>query len=483
MPQIYINLNYFVELGDLPFPLMLARLFLDGGWAVILFLLLTTGWTMWVQSRQIKFNKDIKYTLLAVDVPRLNEQTPKAVEQIFAQLAGAYSGPDTFEKYWVGKTQTTFSFELVSIDGYVQFLIHVAVKFRDLVEAAIYSQYPDAEIVEVEDYADKEPLQYPHPEYDCWGTEFSMRKPSAFPLRTHVQFEHNLSEEYFKDPLSPLLEVFSSMKPGEQLWLQFLLSPTDDSWKEGSAAVVDKILGRKKPVKKNIADYIVDVPLMILGELAGAVLGSGEDGPPKKKEEKTMSKMMDLTPGEKNVLEAVQMKASKHGFNAKIRMVYVGKRGVFNKGKVISPFKGALGQFTALDMNALKPYGLVTPKGDYFWEKWSVPKKTSAIIRNYKNRSGRGAPPCILNVEEMATLYHFPYSHVKAPLIKKTEAKRAEPPVFLPTSEVSSVKPFKAVTKPAPPSAAPPPSLPTAEEKDADAVDSDLDDELLASLE
>jgi len=480
MPTVYINLDYFLELGNLPFPLMLARLFWDGGWAVVLFLMLTTGWTLWVQSRQIKFNKDIKYTLLAIDVPKMNQQTPKAVEQIFAQLAGAYSGLDRIEKYWKGKTQAVFSLELVSIDGYVQFLIHTPNKFRDLIEAAVYSQYPDAEIVEVQDYTDQVPLTYPHPEWECWGTEFCLKKPAAFPLRTHVQFEHNLSEEYFKDPLSPLLEVFSSMKPGEQLWTQFLLSPTDDSWKETSNAVVDKMLGKKKAVKKNVADYLVDLPLMVLGELAGALFSSGESGPPKK-EEKTMSKMMDMTPGEKNIIEAVQMKASKHGFLTKIRMVYVGKRGVFNKGKAISPFKGALGQFTALDMNALKPYGRVTPKTDYFWERWSAPTKTSAVIRNYKNRSGRGAPPFVLNIEELATLYHFPFSHVKAPLVKKTEAKRAEPPVFLPTAEIASNKPFKAVAK-APPAAAPPPEPPPADDSDDD-LDGGLDDELLASLE
>jgi len=103
---------------------------------------------MWVQSRQIKFNQGIRYVLLAIDVPRMNEQTPQAVEQVFGQLAGAYSGLDQIEKYWVGKTQAVFSFELVSIGGYVQFLVHTPTKYRDLIEAAVYSQYPDAEIVE-----------------------------------------------------------------------------------------------------------------------------------------------------------------------------------------------------------------------------------------------------------------------------------------------------------------------------------------------
>jgi hypothetical protein len=59
-----------------------------------------------------------------VDVPRMNEQTAKAVEHIFSTIAGAYSGLDRFEKYWLGKFQPSFSFEIVSIGGYVQFLVH-----------------------------------------------------------------------------------------------------------------------------------------------------------------------------------------------------------------------------------------------------------------------------------------------------------------------------------------------------------------------
>jgi hypothetical protein len=472
MPTVYINLGYFLTLGDLPFPLMLARLFLDGGWVVVLIFMIQTGWTLWVQSHQIKYNSGISYSLLAIDVPKMNEQTPKAVEQIFAQMAGAYSGLDNIEKYWIGKTQAVFSFEIVSIDGYVQFLVHTPNKYRDLIEAAFYSQYPDAAIVEVEDYANKVPLKFPNPEWDCWGTEFALKKPHALPLRTHVQFEHTLSEEYFKDPLSPLLEVFSSMKQGEQLWLQYLISPTDDSWKDESAALVDKIAGKKKPVKKTILDAVIDFPLVLLDEIGSAIWFDSEAGAPPPKKEEPKSKMMELTPGEKNLLEAIQMKASKHGFMTKIRMVYVAKRGVFNKGKVISPFKGALGQFTALDSNALKPYGKVTPKSDYAWERWSVPTKTTNIIRNYKNRSGKGAPPYVLNVEEMATLYHFPYHHIKAPLVKKTEAKRGEPPVSLPTAEVGGHKPFKAVVKALPPAAPPPP-----EPEEPDELDAALEDE------
>ena len=470
MPTITINLDYFIQLGSLPLPLLVARLFLDGGWILALIICVQFGWVMWVQSRNAKYNKAVKYVLLAIDVPRENEQTPKAVEQIFSQLAGAYSGPDTFEKYWLGKTQAVFSFELVSIDGYVQFLVQTPTKYRDLIEAAVYAQYPDAEIVEVEDYADKVPLKYPDEEWDCWGTEFALKKPAAYPIRTHLQFEHNLSEEYFKDPLGPMLEIFSSMRKGEQLWLQYIIVPSDDSWKDASAALADKILGRKKPVPKTVADHLIEWPLAIANEL----ISSGGDAPSEKKD--ATPRMLQLSPGEKGVLELIQLKAAKHGFQTKIRMVYVAKKTVMNKGKVVSPMKGAFGQFSALDSNAIKVYGKVAPKGDFFWERWSVPKKTTNIIRNYRNRSGRGGNFFVLNVEELATLYHFPYKTVKAPLIKRTEAKRAEPPVHLPTADAGAAKPFKRKA-----AAAPPPShLPAPPEpEEADSSADDEDDDLL----
>ena len=51
---------------------------------------------------------------------------------------------------------------------------------------------------------------------------------------------------------------------------------------------------------------------------------------------------------------------------------------------------------------------------------------------------GTGAPSFILNVEELATIFHFPMATVKAPLLKKTEAKRGEAPFSLPVSPLES---------------------------------------------
>lgn len=455
IPTITINLGYFLDLGAMPIPLMMWRLFIDGGFIPVLGVFLYGAWRLWVQWRQLKFTASIQTVLLAIDVPKTNEQTPKAVEQIFSQLAGAYSGLDRYEKYWLGKFQGTFSLEVVSMEGYVQFLVHTWKKYRDLVEAAFYAQYPEAEITEVQDYTGAIPHHYPDPEWDLWGTEFVLKRPSALPIRTHLQFEHTPSEEYFKSPLSPLLEVMGSIRRNEFCWFQILITACNDSWKDASKVFVDKMLGKKPVVKPSITDAVMGAPSWWLTEVGHQVMG-GEYDEPKKPEKKDDSmKMMNLTPGERNVMELVQLKASKTGFATKIRMVYCGKRGVFSKGR-ISQFKGALGVFGAQDMNAFKPYGKVAPKEDYFYDRWYAGGKKNRILRYYAARSSRGASPYYLNIEELATIFHFPYQTSKAPMVKKTEAKRAEPPARLPMADADAGrKPFLPVARKAPPPALP----------------------------
>ncbi|HYE60169.1 MAG TPA: hypothetical protein VEA18_03220 [Candidatus Kapabacteria bacterium] len=55
----------------------------------------------------------------------------------------------------------------------------------------------------------------------------------------------------------------------------------------------------------------------------------------------------------------------------------------------------------------------------------------------YKKRKLKaGANPFILNVSELATIWHFPMSHVKTPLLQKAQGKKAEPPAGLPVERL-----------------------------------------------
>ena len=428
--MITIDLSFFSELAThSPFYIM-GALFIYGGWIPVLVIGLWAAKILWLRWRQRFYAATVKYVLLAIDIPKENEEGPKAVEHIFSQLAGISSGLDFRDKWWYGKFQLGFSLEIISDGGYVQFLIRTPEKFRDLVEAAFYAQYPDAEILEVEDYAAKIPLEYPNETHNLFGTEFILAKPSAYPLRTYPQFEHSFSRPgtQFKDPLSALLELMSRIQKDEQLWLQIVVIPTGSDWKEQGEAIVAKLLGRKPAVKETVWSKAGEMPVKFIEGVAYHGFGL-EPAPPPKED---AAKIAQLSPGERLVVEAVQNKLSKIGFLTKFRFVYVAKKEAFNAERAAF-IKAALQQYGSLSLNSFKGYGPVVPQTDYFWQRWFAEAKKTSLAKNYSFRDPcKGAPLNILNTEELATLYHFPVVAVKAPLLKKTEAKRAEPPFKLP---------------------------------------------------
>lgn len=436
-PQITIDLSaisgLIAGLMDKPLPELWWTIFIYGGWIPVVIILWYGFRDLWLLSRQGKYAGTISYMTLAISVDRLNEQTPKAIEHMFTHLAGTYSSPNFKEKWWIGKFTPSFSFEYASIDGYTQFIVRTPVQYRDLVEASIFSQYPNAEIVEVADYTKDVPLAYPNPEWDCWGTEFTLGKPSAYPLRTFTEFEHQMSGE-LKDPLSSLLETLSRLKKGEQVWIQILVTPRDQDWTKESLALTDKLKGRPPKKKaKPLIEHVVEHGASFAVEAMNQIAGGGSEAE-KKAEKKEENKVMNLSPGERRMLEQIELKASKIGFGCKMRFVYVGKRPVFRKGPMISMVRGALELFGSLDGNKLKNYGKVAPKTDYFWQRWSAEEKKTKIIRNFSNRSSNGANRFILNVEELASLWHFPQVLIKAPLLKKVESRKVEPPFALPAA-------------------------------------------------
>lgn len=457
LPYISIDFSSLIELGQKPPAYIIGRLFLSGGWVVILAALLWGGWKIYMMKIQQKFGRSIKWVLLAIDVPKETEQSPKAVESIFAHLCGGYRGLVKKELYLEGQTQYFFSLELVSIDGYVQFFIRTPERLRDLAESAIYAQYPDAEIMEVEDYTESIPREWPNEKYDFWGSEYVLSKKWAYPIRTWPQFEHSLSAE-LKDPLAALLEALSRLRKGEQIWIQFIISPTTDAWKSDAEKVINKLLGRKEvEQKKGLLRKTVEFPVIASVELAhktleGLLYPGGEEV--RKERDDSHLKMLGMTKGERDIIEGIQMKLTKPGFWTKMRFIYLAEKDVFTKGPRIALFHGAMKQYASQTANSFRPSSPITPKSDYFWQRHEIfkylslgfyrPKYTrqKLLMMAYRMRSNwRGMPAYILNLEELATVFHFPVRTVKAPLLKKTEAKKTEPPFTLPIERPTAIRP------------------------------------------
>lgn len=420
---------------------MLWRFFATFGWVVLGVMFLLGARKIWLMYIRGKWSKNIKFTFLAIDIPRGNIQSPKAIENLFAYMAGAHGTQNFFDKWFAGEYQLSFSFEVASLDGYTQFLIRTPTQFVNLVESAVYSQYPDAEIMEVDDYCENFPKKFPDEEYDIWGSEFILSGHYMYPIRTYEEFEHRLGpdETVFRDPMAELMELCSSLHKGENLMYQIIVTPTGFDWVDDGKDEIDKILGKK--AKVTFINQIIDFFMYLISEVSEFIYSLwGDIDDSKSADDFKKLSMAELTPKQKKKIEGIEHKSSKIGFLCKLRVVYIAKKEVMNKSKVVNGFVGFIKQFSALDLNSFKPDSNIMTKAVYFNKDKKLLRKKNNIITNYINRDGTaGSTAFLLNTEELATLWHFPIEAMaNAPLIQKTASKRYKPPANLAVDDFNS---------------------------------------------
>ena len=428
--QIYIDSNALYNyLSGNPF-IIFYRLFINGGWLVLLISLIWGFYFAYLYYKRRKVIQETEYKLFAIDIPKDNEQSIKAIEELFNTLHGMKSGKTMWEIYILGFVQPWFHMEIISIEGYIQFLIRTPARLAELLKSAVYAQYPDADLTEVEDYMSLIPIDSntKKSKYKCWGMNFFLEKPNYLPLKTYISFEHSLTQ-LFIDPMASLLEIMSKMGPGEFAGIMIMIQPISNEEIEGPARKrIDDIMGNKAGAKKTIADRVTDTMMEGVDYASEAIYKLWGDVEERPEGQFPMFKM--LTPGERAMVNAIETKIKKLNFKTVIKTCYIAPKEKFSYEKGYYGIQGAFKQFD--DYNVLKS---VKTKADYILKLTRLRWKVRRFLRRYKERNFLQSKPMILSTEELATLYHFPQYTVKAPLIKKAETKTVEPPTGLPLEE------------------------------------------------
>ncbi len=429
--QIYINFNNILSAfqGD---PLRVyVRLFMKGGWLVLLISMIWGFYFAYIYLKRKKYVQSIKYTLWAIDVPKDNERSVQAVEELFNTLHGIISTKTEWEKKILGKMQLWFSLEIVSIEGYIQFLVRTPSRYNELLKSAIYAQYPDAELTEVEDYMSLIPpdTEEPDSKYSGWGMDWYLAKPDYLPLKTYLGFEHSFSQSFI-DPMASLLEVMSKLSPGEFIGIMIMIQPIKDKQTDiidAGQKVVDKLMGKKPQTQDTFWDKTINTVMKgvdVVSETVYQLWGDvDEEG-----EEKAMLKM--LTPGERAKVTAIETKCGKIKYRVRMKSCYIAPKKIYSSTRGYNGIQGAFKQFN--DFNYLKA---VKTKAKYFLTKKRKYWKVRRFLRRYVERDFLETKSFILTSDELATLYHFPQRDVMAPLVKKADTKTVEPPTGLPVED------------------------------------------------
>ncbi len=437
--------------------------FLETGWEIFKawwwflppFLLWSRAKYFWLWWRNNLWGSSWDYTMIEIIPPEDNEKPIRAMEKVIDGLWQTfYSPPNWYEKWWEGEYQITINFEIMADGEGPHFLFRFQEGNLDVVEANIYSQYPDAEIKVVEDYTKKVPQNIPNDNWDLWGCSYMLLRDDPYPIKTYKYFEteNEKTEEKRVDPMASLLEAMGKIEKGEQLWIQFNCKPI-------AQEMIDKFTKRAEKVKEKVSkrDEGEDPKTSSAIVRLYRAIFEGKDPITQTKEEMEAAGKdegesfaypeMTMTPGEKEVLQEVERKKSKDLFKTNIRFIYLGNKDVFFKPKVRLPF-GYFVAFSKADSNGLVPYGDTLTKASPKWWNWLIFKKRREYVlkrdlfRYYTMRKAPFFPAdprdgsYVLNVEEVASLYHFPHREaVPAPLRPSGGAKRKGVPTTLPFEE------------------------------------------------
>lgn len=325
--------------------------------------------------------------LLKILVPKNNEKTPAAAENLFAALHGIYRPDQPFNEH--------VSFEITAVGNAIEFYVQCPINLREFIEGQIYAQYPNVEIHEVTDYA-----RIDLADRRVAATELSLNKPDVFSIKTFQNFD--------VDPLAGITGVLSHTGAGEVVWIQTLIRPISDSWQNkalGYAAAVRsgnlRSGGWFQLVMRALVDIFRPPPP------ATAQPGGGEK---------------KLPANQEAALKALEEKATKLGYATKIRLVVISPDATTATAKV-NAISGAYKQFNTINMNGFQ-VGKITTDPEY--------------LETYRLRAFPVDEGNIFNITELASIFHFPNASVETPNIVWAGAKKGEPPSALPLEGVVS---------------------------------------------
>ncbi len=364
----------------------LGKLLFDwGGWVVVVAVF---GFLIWQNVRKQRWVSDSKYSLLMLELPRNNEKRELSAEQLFASLHGILRPKQ--ELLREGGIQEHISFEIAAVDQKIRFYIWTPHHLQNFIEGQVYAQYPSVNIVELnEDYARQELPE----NYVAESLELKLSNPDVLPIRTFNSFE--------VDPLGGITAVLAKLEdPSEQAWIQILARPIEDSWHKKGEAYISRLRsggsGTGGKLQKLLGDFFVAL---------WKPPNSGEGG----------SKQPEVSDQQKAMIQSTNDKIAKLGYEVKVRIVHIGNDKTLSRLRM-QALLGAFKQFNDVT-NGFKS---------------SKQLSGEEAIKQYRARLfiDRGF---ILNIEELASLYHLPHANVETPNVVWANNKTAEPPSNLPS--------------------------------------------------
>jgi hypothetical protein len=316
--------------------------------------------------------------VMRIAVPRNNDKSPLAAEQLFASLHGLYKEHGTVP---------IISLEIVSdAKGGVKFYITSPSSIAGFIKTQVYAQYPNAEIAVVEDYMAAS---------ENWGQsaqvsagEIVLERPFVFPIKTFRDFD--------VDPLSAVAGAVSELMYNEEAWIQIVVRPYPNLWQKTSQKYTKTVREGGNPFEKK--GFWSGFTGVISGFFRFFIDGMAvaDTTPGGKVIVKPPNPIIKLEHYQEEELKRVELKAEKTGFQCVIRTLAKSE----DPNRSLQIFDGIVASFRQYATAHLNTLALNPAKG------------SSDVYFDMRQRVLPDAWEGILNIEELASLYHLPNTGV-----------------------------------------------------------------------
>ena len=407
-------------------------------------------------------NRRMESVVLRVAVSKTNERGPIVAEQIYAALHGL-EGNYTWVDYMLGRPKPRISMEIASVNNLIQFFIWTPKRYRNVIESQIYAQYPDVEIEEVEDYAKEafavyevgvpevseppsgstELVEYetkagvleakPHAKAKraAVTAELSLTEAAIYPVKRYPQFEDKLTR-LATESIAGITATLSKLNAtDEQAWIQITMEPVGDWWRKRglktlkvvSRGLFDSVfwlntLATKIYAARGFWRRFAYSPIYflfwVLRGFKTADLPKGKGGDLTEEE---LDEQVTRTHEREDPIMAAVDKVTRLTFDTNIRIVYIPRPENRDLAEVkLNEIAGSFKQFNLPNLNS--------------FEIARINQNNLQVLRRYQQRLV--TKPMLLNVEELATIYHMPSKDVGTPNVFWVHSRRLEPPHDLP---------------------------------------------------
>lgn len=346
--------------------------------------------------------KALHMVLYEISLPSAKEENGKGMKEFVSLMEQWYASMQSLSPDPANKEKNYYSLEIALANGSDDIMFYCAIHrdYASIFEKTIIGVFPEIKITECKE------------DYSIFGNNASVAcayalhsTHSALPIKTYKEMEG--------DPITVLLSSFTKLKKeGEGLSFQVLIRPTGQSLVKIYTKMLDDL--RKGETLKRVIDKqdLLKETFKITGDMLSSMFGGGKtEEALKKTDEKKQGHVDDIA------MKYLQSKLEHTLVDTNIRIV-ASAESQSRADMIIRDMEASFRQFTETNGNSL-----------IFKEISGKSQRDFVYDFTYRLFSESQTLP--LNLEEVATLYHFPLYVKDVNQVKTVGATTALAPLDL----------------------------------------------------